>query len=221
MQYIKSEKPCELDNIDFGNGKILKCNAYWNDETSLALDIGDGELTDDEGNDYFIHCEYNYDNEEWTLIFEIWFKDDSCNIDDMNEEEASKYITKSDKEGLEEIMNELLAEQKQQENNNAVSGFGVVLKEMYGARGMTRTDVIDLFDMLDDVQAYPIELMAHVRETSAMGFITPNSAKLLEYDYDVSGLSDFIANILDNQDDTETNEYEFNGIKIWLSRNEN
>ena len=32
-----------------------KCHSYWNDDTSFALDIGDGELTDKDDNPYFIH----------------------------------------------------------------------------------------------------------------------------------------------------------------------
>lgn len=51
-----------MNEIDWGNGRKLKCHPYWNDDVSFALDIGDGELVDKEGNQYFIHCEYNCDN---------------------------------------------------------------------------------------------------------------------------------------------------------------
>lgn len=74
MKYTKTENV--LDEIDWGNGRKFKCNSYWNDNTSFALDIGDGELTDKNGNRYFIHCEYNCDNGMWHHIFEIWFEDD-------------------------------------------------------------------------------------------------------------------------------------------------
>ena len=60
MKYIETENL--LYEIDWGNGRKFKCNSYWNDDTSFALDIGDGELIDKDGNSYFIHCEYNCDN---------------------------------------------------------------------------------------------------------------------------------------------------------------
>lgn len=97
--------------------------------------------------------------------------------------------------------------------------YGIALKEKEFLSGLTRNDIVDLFDMLDNVEAFPIELEAKQHESSAMGFITPEVAKLLDYDYETSGLHDFIATILD-QMDSETRDctYEFCGIKIWLSR---
>lgn len=38
MKYTKTENV--LDEIDWGNGRKFKCNSYWNDNTSFALDIG-------------------------------------------------------------------------------------------------------------------------------------------------------------------------------------
>lgn len=96
---------------------------------------------------------------------------------------------------------------------------GLVLREKYGKDGITRNDVIDLFDMLDRNEAYPIELSAHAQESSAMGFITSKAANLIDYDYEGSGLHNYIASILDNmENENEICEYEFKGIKIWLSR---
>ena len=51
--------------------------------------------------------------------------------------------------------------------------YGLVLKEKYGTDGLERNEVIDLFDMLDENVAYPIELSAYAQESSAMGFIPP------------------------------------------------
>ena len=97
--------------------------------------------------------------------------------------------------------------------------YGLVLKEKYGTDGMTKTEITDLIDMLDSNEAYPIELSAYAQESSAMGFITPNAAELIEYDYEYSGLHNYIALILDDMNREETScEYEFKGIKIWLSR---
>ena len=97
--------------------------------------------------------------------------------------------------------------------------YGLVLREKYGTEGISKNDVIDLFDMLDDTEAYPIELSAYAQESSAMGFITPKAAEMVNYDYEGSGLRNFIASILDDMcAENENCEYEFNGIKIWLSR---
>ncbi len=86
-------------------------------------------------------------------------------------------------------------------------------------RWTNRNDVIDLFDLLDENGGYPIEILAKEHESSAMGFITVDAANELEFDYEKSGLNDFIAGILDDME-KESNDcrYEFKGIKIWLSR---
>lgn len=97
--------------------------------------------------------------------------------------------------------------------------YGIVLKEKESTYGLTRSDMIDLFNMLDNIEAFPIELEAKYHECSAMGFITPEAAELLDYDYEESGLHDFVALILDDMNkEADDCEYEFRGIKIWLSR---
>lgn len=96
--------------------------------------------------------------------------------------------------------------------------FGLVLKQKEAIDGLTKSEIMDLFDMLNDTKAYPIELEAKEHECSAMGFITPETAEFFDYDYKNSGLHDFIAMILDNANLEEPNcIYTFNGIKIWLS----
>lgn len=97
--------------------------------------------------------------------------------------------------------------------------YGIVLKEKEFIRGLEKNDVIDLFDKLNESEAFPIELEAKMHECSAMGFITLTAAETFDYDYKTSGLHDFISTILDNMNnETEDCEYEFKGIKIWLSR---
>lgn len=96
MLYIENKQPCCLDEIDWGNRGKLKCNPYWNDNVSFALDIGDGELTDKDGENYFIHCEYNYDNGMWHYVFEIWFGVDTCNIYDIDKNERDEYLTETE-----------------------------------------------------------------------------------------------------------------------------
>lgn len=97
--------------------------------------------------------------------------------------------------------------------------YGIVLKEKTFVSGLTRNEVIVLFDSLDNTEAYPLELEARNSESTAMGFITSESAEVLDYDYETSGLRDFIATILDNMDNESPDcVYEFKGIRIWLSR---
>lgn len=97
--------------------------------------------------------------------------------------------------------------------------YGLVLKEKACTDGLEKNEVIDLFDMLAGNSAYPIELSAYTQESAAMGFITPKAAEQVDYDYEASGLHSYIATILDDMDrECENSEYEFKGIKIWLSR---
>lgn len=103
MKYVKTETV--LDEIDWGNGRKFKCHSYWNDDTSFALDIGDGELTDKDDNPYFIHCEYNCDNGMWHHIFEIWFEDDdTCSIYDIPESDRNEYLSETEIEELRGII---------------------------------------------------------------------------------------------------------------------
>ena len=104
MLYTGNKPTCCFDEIDWGNGRKFKCNPYWNDETSFALDIGDGELTDKEGEEYFIHCEYNCENGIWRYIFEVWFEHESYSIYDIPESERDEYLTETEMEELKGII---------------------------------------------------------------------------------------------------------------------
>ena len=97
--------------------------------------------------------------------------------------------------------------------------YGIALRKTEFVDGLTIADVNDLFDMLNSVVAYPIELLAREKECSAQGFITPEAAKELGYEYEESGLRDFIADILDGNVEVEgdNSTFWFKGIKIWLS----
>lgn len=97
--------------------------------------------------------------------------------------------------------------------------FQIVLKEKESVDGLTRSDVLDMLDMLDSTEVYPIELEAREHESVAMGFISPNAASKLWYNYESSGLHDYIAGILDDMEkESDDCTYEFKGICIWLSR---
>ena len=95
--------------------------------------------------------------------------------------------------------------------------FEIALLEKESSTGLLRSEVIDLFDMLDSTEAYPIEISAKSHDSVAMGWITPEAAEKLDYIY--SGLEDFVANILDDMNnETEDGRYEFNELSIYLSR---
>ena len=98
--------------------------------------------------------------------------------------------------------------------------FGVVLKEKPLDEGLTRSEVMDLFDMLSGVEAIPIEIQGDVNST-AMGFINLTDADWMDYDY--SKLEDVVKNILnDMNNEKDPPIYECpnnNGVTtIWLSR---
>ena len=99
--------------------------------------------------------------------------------------------------------------------------YDIVLREKPFLSGLTNDDVIELFAKVDGTEACPIEVYAKYHESSAMGFITPHAASLMEcdYDYDESGLRDFIAESLDDMNlENELHTYEFKELKIWLDR---
>ena len=97
--------------------------------------------------------------------------------------------------------------------------YDIALVEKEFESGMTRSEIMDLYDMLGGREVFPIELRAGEHSCSAMGFITAEAADSLDYDYETSGLEAFVANILDDMDnESEDCTYHFNGLKIWLSR---
>ena len=105
--------------------------------------------------------------------------------------------------------------------NQFESNYELVLLEKPGTEGLSAEECKSLIDIklksIDGI--YPIELEAYEHECSAMGFITSEAANKVDYDYESSGLHQFIASILDDMgNESKTCEYEFKGIRIWLSR---
>lgn len=95
--------------------------------------------------------------------------------------------------------------------------FGITLVEKPNVDGLTKAEVMEMYDQMNGDEAYPLEISGC--ETSAMGFITPEAAEILDYDYEDSGLNDFVAVILDDMNnESEDGTYEFRGIRIHLSR---
>ena len=79
---------------------------------------------------------------------------------------------------------------------------------------------MDLFDMLSELEAYPMEIENVLGESVAMGFISCWAAQQENYlDREESGRGKFVASILgDVTTDPENCIYEYQGLKIWLSR---
>lgn len=95
--------------------------------------------------------------------------------------------------------------------------FGITLVEKPNVDGLTKAEVMEMYDQMNGDEAYPLDISGC--ETSAMGFITPEAAEILDYDYQESGLNDFVAVILDDMNnESEDGTYEFRGIRIHLSR---
>ncbi len=101
-----------------------------------------------------------------------------------------------------------------------VTEFDIALIEMPGNAGLSKADMMDLYDLLADTSAFPIEIGDINGNSSAMGLITPEAAEKLQYEYDQqSALGTFISGILDDMEkETEDGRYEFNGLNIWLTR---
>ena len=97
--------------------------------------------------------------------------------------------------------------------------FDIVLKEKEAEYGLTRSEALDMFDMLNENEAFPLEILAKEHECLAMGWITPKAADKIYFDYEASGLNTFVANILDDmENESDDCQYSFKGLSIWLSR---
>ncbi len=97
--------------------------------------------------------------------------------------------------------------------------FNIVLKEKHFCDGLNRDDIMEMLPLLEADEFLPIEIEANYLEYSAIGFITTEAANILDFDYEESGLHDFIAVLLDDRTrNAEIREYDFRGIKIYLYR---
>ncbi len=95
--------------------------------------------------------------------------------------------------------------------------YDIVLLQKEGATGLVRDEVNHLLSMLSEDDFFPIEIEASIQECSAMGFIGTLAAEKLDYDYETSGFTEFIQNILDDMtNENPDSEYKFKGISIYL-----
>lgn len=93
----------------------------------------------------------------------------------------------------------------------------IVLLEKPGTEGLTRTEAMDLFDMLAENEACPLEIENPCGGSCAMGFITPAAAGKLGHDY--SGLAESVGELMVNAAlESPDLFHEFRGLKIYLGR---
>ena len=96
--------------------------------------------------------------------------------------------------------------------------YDVVLCEKPFDEGLTLEEIQTMYPMLNNKEAYPIEIEAREHGSSAMGFITPEAADTLDYSY--TELMEYIASILDDMNKENSDCcYTFNNLAIYLSRN--
>lgn len=95
----------------------------------------------------------------------------------------------------------------------------VILVEKPLLEGLTICDITEMYRMLNSVVGYPIELSSKSYESTAMGFITPDAAERLDFDYEKSGLQDFVGSILEDMNlESPSHLYNFRGLTILLTR---
>lgn len=100
--------------------------------------------------------------------------------------------------------------------------YSIALKEKPLDSGLTRAEVCDLFDMLNDTEGFPLDFEGV--NSVAMGFISAKDAETINYDFKaLSGLEKMIEEILSDMDKEDPDcEYTFRSedieLSIWLSR---
>ena len=96
--------------------------------------------------------------------------------------------------------------------------YDAILIEKEETEGLTKTDILNIYDLLRQPEGFPVEIDGN--NSSAMGFITPYAAEIIDFMYDESSeFGKFISSILADMDlETESGEYEFEGLKIFMYR---
>ena len=96
--------------------------------------------------------------------------------------------------------------------------YGIALKRKPYINGLIKEEAVQLFNLLNEEEAFPIEFESGDAECSAIGFITKESASSLDYEYKFSGLREFMETLLLTKEhidpDVKENNYQFRGIDI-------
>ena len=92
--------------------------------------------------------------------------------------------------------------------------YDIALLEKEVPNGLNGYEIRSLYNLLrsgGEAEVYPIEIEAKEHESAAMGFITAEAAEQIRYDYQSSGLNDFVASIMDDMElENERGRYQFN-----------
>lgn len=95
--------------------------------------------------------------------------------------------------------------------------FDIALLEKPGTDGLTAANVRDLFSMLNDTEAYPLEIENAAGDSSAMGFITTAAADKLNYNYDL--ITENIQTILgDMNKEDPMGIYRMQDLDVYIGR---
>lgn len=96
----------------------------------------------------------------------------------------------------------------------------VALLQKTLGKGLTHHETNVLCGMLTKGDAskevYPLDLQTDTYQSSVLGFISTRAAKLLDYDYENSGLHKFIAEKLKNIPQKSADLWQFKGLSILL-----
>ncbi len=97
--------------------------------------------------------------------------------------------------------------------------YDIVLIEKPCGDGVSKEENRELLALLGENESYPIEINNKSNDSSAMGFIGCCAANTIDYDYEASGLNDFIEDILsDMNKESPDNTYTFKNLVIYLTR---
>ena len=89
---------------------------------------------------------------------------------------------------------------------NCIDGFGAAFIQKPLDEGLTKSETMDLFDMLNGVRAIPLEVQSE--NATAMGFVNLTDAELM--DYDLKPLEAFVKEIIsDTNNENIDGRYEF------------
>lgn len=132
---------------------------------------------------------------------------------------ANSEIVSASTDELEEELRRREKASERKTKMDTENRFDVVLLEKPMEDGLTKDEILKMYDILSGTEGYPIEHWGSGASV-AMGFITPNASEELHGEYEHnSALGAFIASILDDMNkETEDGVYEFKGLRIWMRR---
>lgn len=95
----------KIEQFNF-RGQYVTYNWNWLDNDIFELEFGDGDFTDSENNDYFLHFEYHVNDNQW--IIEVWWEYDNININELYKCDADEYITEKEIEEVKKFAEQFM-----------------------------------------------------------------------------------------------------------------